>query len=64
MCFLKCLIAGCRSALLSYRGGNAPDKPDVLGTLVLAMLAGRERYAHITALRDYAAMRWRHRRWR
>ena len=39
---------------LSYRSGNAPDKRDVLGTLMLAMLAGHKRYAHITALRGDA----------
>lgn len=39
---------------LAYRGGNAPDKCDVLGTLMLGMLAGHRRYAHITALRGDA----------
>jgi len=39
---------------LEYRSGNAPDKRDVLGTLMLAMLAGHRRYAHITALRGDA----------
>jgi hypothetical protein len=39
---------------LSYRSGNAPDKRDVLGTLMLGMLAGHKRYAHITALRGDA----------
>ena len=39
---------------LSYRSGNAPDKRDVLGTLMLALLAGHKRYAHITALRGDA----------
>ena len=38
------------SCPLSYRSGNAPDKRDVLGTLMLGMLAGHKRYAHITAL--------------
>ncbi|MGL6109346.1 MAG: hypothetical protein ACRC2B_04520 [Rubrivivax sp.] len=42
------------SCPLSYRCGNAPDKRDVLGTLMLAMLAGHKRYAHITALRGDA----------
>jgi len=36
---------------LSYRSGNAPDKRDVLGTLMLGLLAGHRRYSHITALR-------------
>jgi hypothetical protein len=39
---------------LQYRSGNAPDKRDVLGTLLLALLAGHRRYAHITALRGDA----------
>lgn len=36
---------------LEYTSGNAPSKRDVLGTLVLAILAGHRRYAHVTALR-------------
>ena len=39
---------------LAYRSGNAPDKRDVLGTLMLGLLAGQRRYAHITALRGDA----------
>ncbi|WP_265286303.1 hypothetical protein [Verminephrobacter eiseniae] len=39
---------------LAYRSGNAPGKRDVLGTLVLAMLAGHRRYAHVTALQGDA----------
>jgi hypothetical protein len=39
---------------LEYRSGNAPDKRDVLGTLMMGMLAGQRRYAHITALRGDA----------
>ncbi len=39
---------------LSYSSGNAPSKRDVLGTLMLALLAGHKRYAHITALRGDA----------
>ena len=39
---------------LDYRSGNAPDKRDVLGTLMLGLLAGHRRYAHITALRGDA----------
>ena len=42
------------SCPLSYRSGNAPDKRDVLGTLLLGLLAGHRRYAHITALRGDA----------
>ena len=36
---------------LQYSSGNAPLKRDVLGTLVLAVLAGHWRYAHINAIR-------------
>jgi hypothetical protein len=43
-----------QSCPLAYRSGNAPDKRDVLGTLLLGLLAGHRRYAHITALRGDA----------
>src|ERR1035437_5942608 len=36
---------------LPYTSGNAPEKRDVLGTLVLSVLAGHWRYAHINAIR-------------
>jgi hypothetical protein len=36
---------------LHYTSGNAPDKRDVLGTLVLSVLAGHWRYAHINTIR-------------
>ena len=36
---------------LGYTSGNAPEKRDVLGTLVLSVLAGHWRYAHISAIR-------------
>ena len=39
---------------LAYRSGNAPDKRDVLGTLMLGLLAGHRRYVHITELRGDA----------
>ena len=39
---------------LAYSSGNAPAKRDVLGTLMLGLLAGHRRYAHITALRGDA----------
>lgn len=42
------------SCPLEYRSGNAPDKRDVLGTLMLGLLAGHRRYAHITGLRGDA----------
>ncbi len=36
---------------LSYNSNNAPDKRDVLGTILLSALSGHSRYAHINALR-------------
>ena len=36
---------------LSYSSPNAPDKRDVLGTIVLSILAGHKRYAHIAGIR-------------
>ena len=36
---------------LSYTSPNAPKKEDVLGTILLSVLAGHRRYAHITAIR-------------
>lgn len=36
---------------LGYTSPNAPQKRDVLGTILLAVLAGYWRYAHINALR-------------
>jgi hypothetical protein len=36
---------------LEYRSPNAPQKRDVLGTILLSVLAGHWRYAHISALR-------------
>lgn len=43
-----------RNCPLQYRSGNAPAKRDVLGTLMLAILAGHRRYAHIMAVRGDA----------
>ena len=37
---------------LSYSSPNAPAIRDVLGTLVLSILAGHKRYAHITTIRS------------
>src|SRR3990172_6098806 len=37
---------------LTYKSPNAPDKRDVLGTLMLSILAGHKRYSHITAIRS------------
>ena len=36
---------------LTYTSPNAPSKYDVLGTLLLSILSGHNRYSHITALR-------------
>lgn len=36
---------------LTYKSNNAPAKRDVLGTILLSVLNGHNRYAHITALR-------------
>src|SRR6201993_4335761 len=36
---------------LSLTSPNAPTKRDLLGTVMLSVLAGHRRYAHITALR-------------
>jgi Transposase DDE domain group 1 len=41
-------VAGCPLAMTSP---NAPTKRDILGTVLLSVLAGHQRYAHITALR-------------
>src|SRR5205807_1582172 len=41
-------VAGCP---LSLTSPNAPAKRDILGTVLLSVLAGHKRYAHITALR-------------
>lgn len=37
---------------LHYKSPNAPSKVDILGTYLLAALAGQKRYAHITAMRS------------
>ena len=42
------------SCPLSYTSPNAHSKRDVLGTWLLAILAGHNRYAHITGLRGDA----------
>lgn len=36
---------------LRYTSGNAPEKRNVLGTVLLSVLAGHWRYAHINAIR-------------
>jgi hypothetical protein len=42
------LVADCP---LRYTSPNAPGQVDVLGTLLMSVLAGQSRYAHITGLR-------------
>ena len=42
------LVADCP---LRYTSPNAPSQVDVLGTLLMSVLAGQSRYAHITGLR-------------
>ena len=42
------LVADCP---LRYTSPNAPSQVDVLGTLLMSVLAGQRRYAHITGLR-------------
>jgi hypothetical protein len=37
---------------LSYTSPNAPGKADVLGTWLLSILSGHNRYSHVTALRN------------
>src|ERR1700690_75009 len=42
------LVADCP---LRYKSPNAPSHVDVLGTLLMSVLAGQNRYAHISGLR-------------
>lgn len=37
---------------LNYSSPNAPPKQDILGTVMLSVLAGHKRYAHITTVRS------------
>lgn len=37
---------------LRYRSPNAPPKQDILGTILLSVLAGHKRYAHVTTIRS------------
>lgn len=53
--FLK--VSGLYDAFVSdcplrYTSPNAPNVRDILGTLVLSILAGHKRYAHITTIRS------------
>ena len=38
------------SCPLSYRSNNAPEKRDVLGSFLLSILSGHNRYAHMASL--------------
>jgi hypothetical protein len=37
---------------LHYTSPNAPPKADILGTILLSVLAGHKRYAHVTTIRS------------
>jgi hypothetical protein len=41
---------------LSYKSPNAPKKRDILGTMLLSILAGHWRYAHMASLRGDAVL--------
>jgi len=52
----------CRTSPLYLTNPNAPSKRDILGTVLLSVLAGHYRYAHITTLRcGHAAVAWQSR---
>jgi len=40
-----------RTCPLRFTSPNAPERTDLLGTITLAVLAGQNRYAHVTGLR-------------
>jgi len=46
-----CFDEFCRDAPLVYTSANAPASRDLLGTLVLGVLSGHWRYAHLSGLR-------------
>ncbi|MCB1129475.1 MAG: hypothetical protein KDM81_23435, partial [Verrucomicrobiae bacterium] len=56
-CFAQFLHTGgrldqlCQNTPLAYTSPNAPRERDVLGTLVLSVLDGQTRYAHVNHLR-------------
>jgi hypothetical protein len=41
-----------RDCPIHYTSPNAPSKGDILGTVLLSVLAGHKRYAHITTIRS------------
>lgn len=42
----------CADAPFEYKSNNAPEVRDVLGSLLLSVLSGHNRYAHMAALRN------------
>ena len=46
----------CEKTPLAYTGNNAPRERDVLGTVILSVLMGQKRYAHISSLRNDTVM--------
>ncbi len=42
----------CERTPLAYTSNNAPKDRDVLGTILLSILMGQKRYAHINAVRN------------
>jgi hypothetical protein len=40
------------SCPLAYTSGNAPTKEEILGTILVSVLAGHTRYAHVTSIRQ------------
>lgn len=41
----------CKDTPLNYTSNNAPEERDIMGTVVLSILNGQTRYAHINSLR-------------
>lgn len=41
-----------RDCPLTYTSPNAPRKEEILGTILLSVLAGHKRYSHITSMRQ------------
>jgi hypothetical protein len=41
-----------RDCPLTYSSPNAPKKEEILGTILLSVLSGHKRYAHITSMRQ------------
>ena len=46
------LMSGlCKDTPLNYTSNNAPEERDIMGTVVLSIINGQTRYAHINSLR-------------